>query len=355
METSQPNSSLVSEVPENLRRLVLLLAKVFYGPNHYVLMDYLQRNVCVKEERLREILKLEGRFLRSLLVTLKVDKFITERLIAEENDGRSRKINYYHVNYKGILNVTKYKIDHIRLKLETREQDNSRRASYVCSGCGKHYDALDIGNIFNFELNQMICWNCNQRVVQDKTTGPSEETRNLLAKFNDDMAGIFSMLQQMDGIRFARHILEPPIVRIVETQAENKEPQQMLGLGERRFNTDQPNRSAIYSNGITVSIGEAVEETIEAKSAVPWLQHTTYDYDNQPSSGFPVAGDGTIKENLLNGKSNEFSVDMVNEYEAKFGPSLKQLLKVSKISDILQLIIELEGGNMGTSAEKHHD
>lgn len=32
-----------------------------------------------------------------------------------------------------------------------------------------------------------------------------------MAKFNDDMAGIFSMLQQLDGIRFARHILEPPI------------------------------------------------------------------------------------------------------------------------------------------------
>lgn len=65
-------------------------------------------------------------------------------------------------------------------------------------------------------------------MVTDKTSGPSEETRNLMATFNENMAGIFSMLQQMDGIRFARHILEPPIVKTVDTPAENKEPTQVL-------------------------------------------------------------------------------------------------------------------------------
>jgi hypothetical protein len=52
-----------------------------------------------------------------------------------------------------------------------------------------------------------------------------------MATFNENMAGIFSMLQQMDGIRFARHILEPPIVKTVETPAENKEPTQVLRVG----------------------------------------------------------------------------------------------------------------------------
>jgi transcription initiation factor IIE alpha subunit len=72
MDNSQAGSSVVNEVPETLKRLVLLLSKVFYGQHHYVVMDYLQRNVCLKEERLRDILKMETRFLRQLLVTLKV-------------------------------------------------------------------------------------------------------------------------------------------------------------------------------------------------------------------------------------------------------------------------------------------
>jgi hypothetical protein len=72
MDNGQAGSSVVNEVPDTLRQLVLILAKVFYGPHHYLLMDYLQRNVCVKEERLRDILKFEQRFLRQLLGTLKV-------------------------------------------------------------------------------------------------------------------------------------------------------------------------------------------------------------------------------------------------------------------------------------------
>lgn len=64
----------------------------------------------------------------------------------------------------------------------------------------------------------------------DKTSGPTEETRNLLAKFNDDMAGIFSMLQQMEGIRFARQILEPPIIKTVDVPSEKKEQSEILGV-----------------------------------------------------------------------------------------------------------------------------
>ncbi|KAI6175892.1 Transcription initiation factor IIE subunit alpha [Aphelenchoides bicaudatus] len=345
MDNAQ-TGSVVNEVPETLKRLILVLAKVFYGPHHYILMDYLQQNVCVKEDRLRDLLKFETRFLRQLLVTLKVDKFISERQIAEETDGRSRKITYYHVNYKGILNVTKYKIDHIRAKLETREQDNSRKASYVCTGCAKHFEAHDVGTIMNFELNEMICWNCNQKVVADRSSGPSEETRNLMASFNEDMAGIFSMLQQMDGIRFARNILEPAIVKTVDVPTEAKEPAQVLRLGERKFNAgEQTSRSAIYSNGITVSIGEAVEEQIEAKSAVPWLQHTTYDYDNQqatPITGFSsqdLFGDKLTNRNVSIDQSME--VDDVNDT----GFSLDQLLNVSRTADIGQLLVEIEGGS----------
>jgi transcription initiation factor IIE alpha subunit len=72
MDNGQASTSVVNEVPETLRRLVLMLAKVFYGPQHYILMDYLQQNVCVKEDRLRELLKFEPRNLRQILVSLKV-------------------------------------------------------------------------------------------------------------------------------------------------------------------------------------------------------------------------------------------------------------------------------------------
>lgn len=64
-------NNVVAEVPDTLKRLTLMLTKAFYGLEHYVVVDYIQRNTIVREERLREILRLETRYLRQLLQPLK--------------------------------------------------------------------------------------------------------------------------------------------------------------------------------------------------------------------------------------------------------------------------------------------
>lgn len=47
--------------------------------------------------------------------------------------------------------MAKYKIDHIRQKLEGREKDDVNRAYYRCSNdqCKRQYDAMDMGKIFD--------------------------------------------------------------------------------------------------------------------------------------------------------------------------------------------------------------
>lgn len=72
-------------------------------------------------------------------------------------DGRAKKINYFFINYKAILNVTKYKLDHMRQKLESREKDDVHRTQYKCtySSCNKNYEDIDIGKIFNPITDEM--------------------------------------------------------------------------------------------------------------------------------------------------------------------------------------------------------
>lgn len=62
----------VSEIPERLKTLTLSLIKTFYGVEHYVITNYIQDNVCIKEERLRDLLKLDTRGLRLIIQSLKV-------------------------------------------------------------------------------------------------------------------------------------------------------------------------------------------------------------------------------------------------------------------------------------------
>lgn len=54
----------------------------------------------------------------------------------------------------------------------------------------------------------------------DETAGPSEVTRNSLAKFNEQTSGLFSMIKNMNGVNFSQEILEPPTpsAEVVEMQ-----------------------------------------------------------------------------------------------------------------------------------------
>lgn len=70
--------------------------------------------------------------------------------------GRQRKVPYYFINYKGAINVTKYKLDQIRQKLESREKDEVNKASFQCTNCGQQYDQMDVGKIFQPDTGKMM-------------------------------------------------------------------------------------------------------------------------------------------------------------------------------------------------------
>ena len=46
---------ILTEVPESLKRLVIIIVKTFYGLEPYIVVDYIQRHVIIKEEKLRSI------------------------------------------------------------------------------------------------------------------------------------------------------------------------------------------------------------------------------------------------------------------------------------------------------------
>ncbi|VDM23865.1 unnamed protein product [Toxocara canis] len=305
----EPKNGILDELPPDLlsdfhddaasvvvSRLALFIAKAFYGREHYVVMDYIQKNTCIKEDDLRVITKFDQRFLRGvsvflngrlstgfafertlfqIIVQLKVDKILKERIVSEEADGRCRKVNYYYINYRALLNVAKYKIDHMRQRLEVKDKDEVYKASYKCSGCQHHYDAMEMDKIFDPMMQEMRCWRCQGLVEPDETAGPTDETRSSLARFNDQMAPLFAMIQNLDGIRLAPHILEPPIKTVDNIPSEAGLEKKVLQVGERAFSGHTAaTRSTMYQNGITVSIeGESAAPKVEEKKAVPWLQN----------------------------------------------------------------------------------
>lgn len=72
MDTEADKQLYIAEIPEMLKKLLLFLVKTFYGLEHFVLADYIQRKTIVKEEAIRDVLKIDLKYLRQLILPLKV-------------------------------------------------------------------------------------------------------------------------------------------------------------------------------------------------------------------------------------------------------------------------------------------
>lgn len=78
-----------------------------------------------------DLLKYEKKHLRSLLNTLKNEKFLKSRMRVEtDEEGRTTRHSYYFISYNVFVNVVKYKLDHIRKKIELEERTTSSRANF---------------------------------------------------------------------------------------------------------------------------------------------------------------------------------------------------------------------------------
>lgn len=92
---------LLTEVPAALKRLAKQIVRGFYGVEHALALDVLIRNPCVREEDMLELLKFDRKQLRSVLNTLKADKFVKCRMRVETApDGKTTRHNYYFINYR---------------------------------------------------------------------------------------------------------------------------------------------------------------------------------------------------------------------------------------------------------------
>ena len=55
---------------------------------------------------------------------------------------------YQIFKFQSFVNVVKYKLDHIRKKLEMEERDQTSRASFKCEICQRSYTDLEVYCLF---------------------------------------------------------------------------------------------------------------------------------------------------------------------------------------------------------------
>ncbi|NWQ74385.1 T2EA factor, partial [Columbina picui] len=209
--------SVTTEVPAALKRLAKYVVRGFYGVEYSLALDILIRYPCVKEDDLLQLLKYERKQLRTILNTLKADKFVKLRMRVETGpNGRSSRHNYYYINYKVLVDVVKYKLDHVRRKIEADERDSTTRSSFKCPSCSSSYTDLEVNQLFDVFTETFRCTYCNTEVEEDASALPKRDARTLLAKFNEQMEPIFLLLRETEDIVLPYDLLEPQPTEIPE-------------------------------------------------------------------------------------------------------------------------------------------
>ncbi|NXP06582.1 T2EA factor, partial [Thinocorus orbignyianus] len=209
--------SVTTEVPAALKRLAKYIVRGFYGVEYSLALDVLIRYPCVKEDDLLQLLKYEKKQLRAVLNTLKGDKLVKLRMRVETGpNGKSTRHNYYYINYKVLVDMVRYKLDHVRRKIEADERDSTTRSSFKCPSCSSTFTDLEVNQLFDVFTETFRCTYCNTEVEEDSSALPKRDARTLLAKFNEQMEPIFVLLREVEDIVLPYELLEPPPTEIPE-------------------------------------------------------------------------------------------------------------------------------------------
>ncbi|XP_035906113.1 general transcription factor IIE subunit 1 [Anopheles stephensi] len=267
----------VTEIPSSLKQLARFVVRGFYTIEDALVVDMLVRNPCMKEDDICELLKFERKMLRARIAILRNDKFLQVRLKMETGpDGKAQKVNYYFINYKTFVNVVKYKLDHMRKRMETEERDATSRASFKCSNCKKTFTDLEADQLFDFATSEFRCTYCGNAVDEDSSALPKKDSRLLLAKFNEQLQPLYDLLRQVEGIKLAPEILEPEPVDIDTIRG--------IAKPSTKAPTEQWSGEATRSSGfvveetrvdITIGDSDTLDTTTQRKDRPVWMTEST--------------------------------------------------------------------------------
>ncbi|KAE8621113.1 hypothetical protein XENTR_v10004688 [Xenopus tropicalis] len=323
---------VATEVPAVLKRLAKYVVRGFYGLEHALALDILIRNPCVKEDDMMELLKFDRKQLRAVLNTLKGDKFIKCRMRVETaTDGKTTRHNYYFINYRLLVNVVKYKLDHMRRRIETDERDSTNRASFKCPNCCSTFTDLEANQLFDPMTGMFRCTFCQTEVEEDESAMPKKDARTLVARFNEQIEPIYALLRETEDINLAYEILEPEPTEIPSLR-QNKERAAAAaaaasGPHREAWASKGPSYEDLYTQDVVISMEEQedLQRAAEGKSVKErpiWLRESTVQGAYSESGDLKDGGLGTgpfqePEENRPMGDENEEVMQALLIHEKK--------------------------------------
>ncbi|XP_030047330.1 general transcription factor IIE subunit 1 isoform X2 [Microcaecilia unicolor] len=329
------DTGVTTEVPAALKRLAKYIVRGFYELEYSLTIDILIRYPCVKEDDMAMLLKFDKKQLRTVLSTLKSDKFIKSRMRVETGpSGKSTRHNYYYINYKVLVNVVKYKLDHVRRKIEADERDSTTRASFRCPSCLSTFSDLEVNQLFDPFSETFRCTYCSTEVEEDLSSVPKRDARTLLAKFNEQIEPIFVLLRETEDIVLASELLEPQPTEIPELAigSDQRPGSPLMGIvGGRAEKWADSTSSAgnMYVQSLVISVQDSEIKKKgkgkKAKEQPVWMRESTVQktlHTVHSSLDVPTVFDENMNHDNSSTDNEVIRTLLIHELKSSSGPRI---------------------------------
>lgn len=280
---------ILTEVPPKLKTLVRVIGRAFYQSQQIVVLDILAKYPCVTEGDLLDVLKMNGaqKQLRQVLTSLRKDKLIKSLQKMESEEGQAegqkhlRMTHYYYINYKQFVNVVKYRLDHMRRKLEMEEKKSQSHTSYKCPHCAQTYSDLDVDRLIDHATGSLRCSHCGCVLEEDIPEDAGVDARQLMSQMNAQLRPILDLIRQVENISLSSEVLDPEPQSIQQhLQARGVVSARHSGKNKEQGWTTKE-AVDLYGGGQSISVSIGSEEELRRKQKVAskhvpeWMKYST--------------------------------------------------------------------------------
>lgn len=207
-----------------IRRLVQIIARLFYDDGHIVLMDQLVSIAAIPAEVLARRVGLQSRDLGSLAAKLVEDRMLSVYRCQESKEGvfhRTFARTYYYLDYKHFLDVTKWRMMAMRRHIDNKLRNGLDNKGYVCPRCKHSYSTLEVAHLLDLSRNMFVCEvpGCGTELVDNEDAEDVRKSKDTLTRFNEQLSVVQQALRSVEGVALppmdihawlAKHGAAPP-------------------------------------------------------------------------------------------------------------------------------------------------
>ncbi|CAO1617735.1 unnamed protein product [Sympodiomycopsis kandeliae] len=192
---------------EMFEKMFRLVMRSFYDDKFVVIAEQVYRWTMLPADVLAGRLGITTKDLAVLCSKLVEDKIICHFKRAEKKEGVDSRLfqrNYYYMHPPLFLGMLKYRLHHLRLKLDSSIISSTYTTSFICPQCRFTYSTLDVAHLLDLTTNTLRCERpgCGEELKEDEEEGlETKKSKIRMRKFNEQCSSIIRALEVLEKVK----------------------------------------------------------------------------------------------------------------------------------------------------------